>query len=37
MLTVVRVARGAPSFETLVQEIEKLRKTMDSGATPQTK
>ena len=37
MLTVVRVARGAPSFETFVQEIEKLRKTMDSSATPQTK
>jgi protein-disulfide isomerase len=37
MLTVVRVARGAPSFEAFVQEIEKLRKTMDSGATPQIK
>ena len=37
VLTVVRVARGAPSFEDFAQEIEKLRKTMDAGATPQTK
>jgi protein-disulfide isomerase len=37
ILTVVRVARGAPNFEAFVQEIEKLRKTMDSGATPRTK
>ena len=37
VLTVVRVARGAPSFEDFAQEIEKLRKTLDSGATPQTK
>ncbi|MEK7717049.1 MAG: hypothetical protein AAB322_04770, partial [Pseudomonadota bacterium] len=37
MLTVVRVARGAPSFEDFAQEIEKLRKTLDSGATPSTK
>ena len=37
MLTVVRVARGAPSFETFVEEIEKLRKKLDSGVTPQTK
>jgi hypothetical protein len=34
---VVRMAKGAPSFEVFAQEIEKLRKTLDSGATPQTK
>jgi protein-disulfide isomerase len=37
VLTVVRMAKGAPSFEVFAQEIEKLRKTLDSGATPQTK
>jgi protein-disulfide isomerase len=37
VLTVVRLAKGAASFEDFAQEIEKLRKTMDSGATPQTK
>ena len=37
VLTVVRMAKGAASFEDFAQEIEKLRKTMDSGATPQTK
>jgi protein-disulfide isomerase len=37
VLTVVRMAKGAPSFEVLAQEIEKLRNTLDSGATPQTK
>jgi protein-disulfide isomerase len=36
VLTVVRMAKGAASFEDFAQEIEKLRKTMDSGATPQT-
>ncbi len=36
-LTVERLAKGAPSFEDFAQEIEKLRKTMDSNATPQTK
>jgi protein-disulfide isomerase len=37
VLTVVRMAKGAPSFEVFAQEIEKLRMTPDSGATPQTK
>jgi len=37
VLTVVRMAKGAPSFEDFAQEIEKLRKTLDSGATPPTK
>jgi protein-disulfide isomerase len=37
VLTVVRLAKGAASFEDFAQEIEKLRKTMDSGATPETK
>jgi predicted DsbA family dithiol-disulfide isomerase len=37
VLTVVRLAKGAPSFEVFAQEIEKLRMTPDSGATPQTK
>ena len=37
VLTVVRMAKGAASFEDFAQEIEKLRKTMDSGATPQAK
>ena len=37
VLTVVRLAKGAASFEDFAREIEKLRKTMDSGATPQTK
>ncbi len=36
-LNVVRVARGAPSFETFAEEIEKLRRTIDSGVTPKTK
>jgi protein-disulfide isomerase len=36
-LTVVRLAKGAPSFEGFAQEIEKLLKTTDSGATPETK
>ncbi|GEM_PF-1112198 len=37
VLIVVRMAKGAASFEDFAQEIEKLRKTKDSGATPQTK
>jgi len=37
VLTVVRMAKGAPNFEDFAQEIEKLRMTPDSGATPQTK
>lgn len=37
LLTVVRVARGAPDFGAFVQEIEKLRQTMDAGTTPETK
>jgi len=37
VLTVVRLAKGAASFEDFAQEIEKLRKTMDSGTTPRTK
>jgi protein-disulfide isomerase len=37
VLTVARLAKGAPSFKDFAQEIEKLRKTMDSDATPQTK
>ncbi len=36
-LTVVRMTKGVASFEDFAQEIEKLRKTMDSGATPKTK
>jgi len=36
-LTVVRMAKGAASFEDFAQEIEKLRKTLDTCATPQTK
>jgi protein-disulfide isomerase len=37
VLTAVRLSKGAPSFEVFAQEIEKLRMTPDSGATPQTK
>ena len=37
VLIVARMAKGAASFEDFAQEIEKLRKTMDAGATPQTK
>jgi predicted DsbA family dithiol-disulfide isomerase len=37
VLTVVRLSKGAPSFEDFAQEIEKLLKTADSGATPETK
>jgi protein-disulfide isomerase len=37
VLTVARMAKGAASFENFAQEIEKLRKTMDSDATPETK
>lgn len=36
-LNVVRVARGAPNFEMFAEEIEKLRRTIDSGVTPKTK
>jgi protein-disulfide isomerase len=36
-LTVVRLSKGAPSFEVFAQEIEKLLKTADSGVTPGTK
>jgi protein-disulfide isomerase len=37
VLTVVRLAKGAPGFEDFAREIEKLRKTPDSGTAPQTK
>lgn len=37
MLTVVRVARGAPDFGAFVQEIEKLRKQLEAGTTPETR
>lgn len=33
-MTVVRMAKGVPGFEAFVQEIEKLRQQMKSGATP---
>ncbi len=35
--TIVRMARGAPSFETFAQEIEKLRLQVDPDTTSQTK
>ena len=37
MLTVVRLAKGAPSFEDFAREIEKLLKPANIGATPETK
>jgi protein-disulfide isomerase len=37
VLTVVRMARGAPSFEAFVQEIENLRHQINTDATPKTK
>ena len=36
-LSVAHLSRGAPSYEAFAQEIEKLRKSMDAGTTPQTK
>ena len=35
-LTVVRLSRGAPSYEAFAQEIEKLLKPANAGATPGT-
>lgn len=37
VLTVARMAKGAANFEEFAREIEKMRKSMDSGATPRTK
>ena len=37
VLIVVRLAKGAASFEAFAQEIEKLRQPPGSSATPQTK
>jgi protein-disulfide isomerase len=36
VLTVVRLARGAPGFEIFAKEIEKLRQEMNAPATPKT-
>lgn len=36
-LTIVHMARGAPSFEAFAQEIEKLRQQVDPGTTSQAK
>jgi protein-disulfide isomerase len=36
-LIVASMAKGAASFDAFAREIEELRKTIDSGAIPQTK
>jgi protein-disulfide isomerase len=37
VMSVARLSRGAPSYEAFTQEIEKLLKPANAGATPETK
>ena len=37
VLIVASMAKGAASFEAFAQQIDELRKTMESGVTPQIK